>query len=154
MSPEVNQNVVVVGAGLAGAAAALAAAECGAHVHLLEKQPQPGGSSVLSGGGFAFAGTDNQQEVGIDVLREDLRRCADGVGDPDLIEAYVEHQHETYRWLADHGVLFSSLQVGSGNSRPRVLRTDPHQALADSSMSRQVACGSRSGLSWSAFRVR
>jgi succinate dehydrogenase/fumarate reductase flavoprotein subunit len=45
-----RKHVVVCGAGLAGFAAAVTAQECGAHVTLLEKAPQPGGTTVLSGG--------------------------------------------------------------------------------------------------------
>lgn len=37
-------NIVVVGGGLAGYCAALAAAEAGGHVLLVEKQPTPRGS--------------------------------------------------------------------------------------------------------------
>lgn len=46
-------DVVVVGFGYAGAAAALAAAAEGAHVALLEKGPHPGGTSILSSGSAA-----------------------------------------------------------------------------------------------------
>lgn len=50
-------DMVAVGAGLAGHCAALAAAEAGATVLLLEKETRIGGSTVLSGGFFALAGT-------------------------------------------------------------------------------------------------
>src|SRR3990172_7570583 len=48
-------DVVVVGYGFAGGIAAIAAHDCGARVLLLEKMPHPGGISILSGGGGAFA---------------------------------------------------------------------------------------------------
>src|SRR3972149_5511064 len=48
-------DVVVVGYGFAGAIAAIAAQNSGARVLLLEKMPHPGGISILSGGGIAFA---------------------------------------------------------------------------------------------------
>ena len=48
-------DVVVVGYGFAGGIAAIAAHDCGARVLLLEKMPHPGGISILSGGGIAFA---------------------------------------------------------------------------------------------------
>jgi len=47
-------EVLVLGAGMAGHCAALAAAEAGADVLLLEKAAQPGGSSAMAGGIFLF----------------------------------------------------------------------------------------------------
>ena len=48
-------DVVVVGYGFAGAVSAIAAHDAGAKILLLEKMPHPGGISILSGGGVAFA---------------------------------------------------------------------------------------------------
>src|SRR3546814_8184356 len=59
-------DVVVVGGGLAGHSAAIEASKAGKSVVVLEKMPEIGGSTVLSGGSFAFAGTPDQaeQEIG------------------------------------------------------------------------------------------
>ena len=51
---------------LAGIAAAMEGASTGAQVMLLEKQQRTGGSSELSGGLFAFSGTDMQKAAGIE----------------------------------------------------------------------------------------
>ena len=59
-------DVIVVGAGLAGHCAALEAARLGASVALLDREPQTGGATVLSGGSFAFAGTALQKSLGYD----------------------------------------------------------------------------------------
>ena len=48
-------DVVVVGYGFAGAVSAITAHDAGAEVLLIEKMPHPGGISILSGGGVAFA---------------------------------------------------------------------------------------------------
>ena len=48
-----ERDVVVVGSGLAGLAAAYEAKQAGADVVILEKMKTYGGNSVLSGGGFA-----------------------------------------------------------------------------------------------------
>ena len=48
-------DVIVVGYGLAGGASAIVAHDARAKVLLLEKMPHPGGISILSGGGIAFA---------------------------------------------------------------------------------------------------
>ena len=45
-------DVIVVGYGFAGGAAAIAAADAGASVALLEKMPDPGGISITAGGGL------------------------------------------------------------------------------------------------------
>lgn len=48
-------DVVVVGFGFAGGASAIAAADAGARVLLIEKMPQPGGISICSAGGIRIA---------------------------------------------------------------------------------------------------
>ena len=72
-------DVIVIGGGLAGYCASLEAAAAQANVLLLEKQPQAGGSTALSGGFLAFAGTDLQKTAGIDDssarLADDLRKA-------------------------------------------------------------------------------
>ena len=60
-----DYDVIVVGAGVAGLAAAVAAADAGASVLLVEGQKQIGGSSRLSGGHFYAAGTSVQTEAGV-----------------------------------------------------------------------------------------
>lgn len=122
--------LVVVGGGAAGFAAALEAAQAGAQVLLLEKMAEIGGSSAMSGGCLAFAGTDLQREQGIvdsaDLLRHDLIEVGQSQNDPDLVDAYVTHQLQTYEWLRAQGVAFSpSLDVSSGQSVPRVHTVDP-----------------------------
>lgn len=104
-------DIVVVGAGMAGNAAALSAAETGAKVCLLEKGDQFGGSSLQSGGALAFAGTDMQAGLGIrdsaDLLRQDLLLSGGGKCDPEVVEAYIDHQLETFNWLRAHGAEFT-----------------------------------------------
>nr|WP_229655794.1 FAD-dependent oxidoreductase [Pantoea sp. 201603H] len=60
-------DVVVVGFGFAGAAAALAAHDSGARVLLIEKMPDPGGISICAGGGVRTV-TDRQK--GLEYLRK------------------------------------------------------------------------------------
>jgi succinate dehydrogenase/fumarate reductase flavoprotein subunit len=48
-------DVIVVGFGAAGGVSAITAHDAGAKVLLIEKMPHPGGISILSGGGVAFA---------------------------------------------------------------------------------------------------
>ena len=93
-------GLLVVGAGLAGYAAALEAARLGAQVLLLEKTAQPGGSSIMSSGCMAFAGTDLQRAAGVvdsaDLLRRDLLEVGQHQNDPGLVQAYAIHQGEAF----------------------------------------------------------
>ena len=127
-------DVVVIGGGLAGYCAALEAAAANADVLLLEKQPQVGGSSVLSGGFFAFAGTDMQKAAGIadsnERLFDDLRKAGGGENDEKLLNVYVEQQLATYEWLKSIGVTFRTVELSSAQSVPRTHPLDP-QALID-----------------------
>ena len=52
---DVETDVVVVGFGFAGGVSAVAAADAGAEVTIVEKMPNPGGISILAGGGIATA---------------------------------------------------------------------------------------------------
>jgi fumarate reductase flavoprotein subunit len=128
-----ERPVVVLGAGLAGHCAALAAAEAGATVLLLERAKRPGGSTLQSSGTFAFCGTDLQRRAGIvdspDRLRTDLLKASGGRADPALIDLYVAHQAEAYEWLKRHGVQFDELALSSNMSVPRSHPTRPAQMM-------------------------
>lgn len=127
-------DVIVVGGGLAGYCAALEAAAANAQVLLFEKQPEIGGSSVLSGGFFAFAGTAMQAAAGVEDsggrLYDDLRKAGGEQNDERLLRVYVDHQLATYEWLQKIGTEFKPLQLSSAQSVPRTHPVDP-QLLID-----------------------
>src|SRR5262249_23695252 len=150
----IQTQLLVIGGGMAGFAAALEAAEAGIDVVLLEKQEETGGSSAMSGGCLAFAGTDLQAQQGIedsaDLLRLDLLEVGKHENDPALVDTYVAHQLETYQWLRAHGVVFSpSVEASSGQSVPRAHNIDPAdtvrllQRLAEASGRVQVLMSTR-----------
>ena len=126
-------EIVVVGGGLAAHCAALQAQEEGARVLMMEKEAQVGGSTVLSGGSFAFAGTDLQKKNGIDddgeKLFEDLRRVGEYGNDEAVVRTYVDGQLDTYHWLARHGVVFERIFLAAGQSVPRAHSHDPKLAI-------------------------
>ena len=128
-------EVIIVGGGMAGFCAALELVEAGIDVMLLEKQAEVGGSSVMSGGSFAFAGTDLQRRNGIEdnseLLFADLRRVGSYQNDERLVRAYVDHQLGTYRWFAEHGVNFEKLFLAAGQSVPRSHSRNPREVLED-----------------------
>lgn len=128
-----SYNLIVVGAGMAGLCAAAEAAAQGATVLVLEKEAGFGGSSLLSGRYMAFAGTDLQQKEGIDdhsrFLVDDMLAVGEGKNEAALVEAYGEHQLETYEWLVSKGVQFHKVQAVSGHSVPRGHTITPQQAI-------------------------
>ncbi len=126
-------DVIVAGGGLAGHCAALEAAASGVEVLLLEKQEKTGGSTVISGGSFGFAGTELQRKHGIEdsdaVLFEDLRKVGGYLNDESLVRAYVSHQLDTYHWLASHGVAYERIFLAAGQSVPRGHSRNPREVL-------------------------
>jgi len=126
-------DLVVVGAGLAGHSAAIEASKAGARVVVLEKMPDIGGSTILSGGSFAFAGTPEQARQGIqdsaELLERDLKACADRDAAHELIHAYVEHQFAAYELLRQLGVVFDPVQFSSNQSVPRSHPTSPQRVI-------------------------
>jgi len=121
-------GVLVLGSGLAGCAALLAAAEAGQFAVMLEKTSEIGGSTVKSAGLSAFAGTADQLAQGIadsvELLRKDLLEVGRHRNDERLVDLYCEHQLETYEWLKGHGVQYGEVHAASGQSAPRSHPTD------------------------------
>lgn len=123
-------DFLVVGGGLAGFAAALTAAQAGLQVVVLEKTAHTGGSSAMSGGCLAFAGTDLQRKHGIEdsspLLFSDMVDVGKGECDESLVRLYTDNQLHTYEWLTRNGVVFSdAIEAASGQSVPRVHNVDP-----------------------------
>jgi fumarate reductase flavoprotein subunit len=116
-------DLVIVGAGGAGFAAAIEAADKGAEALILEKMPVMGGSSIICGGALAFSGTDMQAAEGIkdsnELLYSDLMKVGGNMNSPSLVKAYVDNQLETYEWLKTLGAKFLKVGIASGMSVPR-----------------------------------
>lgn len=127
-------DVVVVGAGIAGYSAAIAAARAGASCLLLEKQARGGGSSVLSGGFFALYGTPEQAEAGVEDsasrLLDDLWDVSGHRADRALLEVYVDQNRALHDWLTSLGVVFSEPELSSGQSVARSHQTDMRRLVS------------------------
>src|SRR5215468_7374412 len=103
MHPEIE--ILVIGAGACGLAAAIAAHDRGAAVAIIEKRASPGGNSSLSTGSIPGAGTRFQRAAGIEDsparLVEDLMRIAGDTDCPQLVERLAEQSAATVEWLVD-----------------------------------------------------
>jgi fumarate reductase flavoprotein subunit len=139
-------DVLVLGAGQAGLTAAVAAAQQGARVLVLEKLEHPGGSTSMSSGLTAYAGTDEQRALGIqdtpESLRADILAAGQHRNDEALVDAYCREQLTTYRWLKDLGVEYGHVHAASGQSVPRSHSTDPSRMI-DTLVRRAEELGAR-----------
>lgn len=106
-----NYDVVVVGAGAAGLASAIEAAEKGAKVAVLEKMPMVGGSTVLSGGIVYGTGSEAQKKLGIQDSVSDLVKYwserAENKNDVEKLTFVAERSGKTIDWLVKLGVKFA-----------------------------------------------
>ncbi|KAL4732779.1 hypothetical protein ACLX1H_001799 [Fusarium chlamydosporum] len=121
-------DVLIVGSGNAGLAAALSAAESGANnVLLIDKCPEAwvGGNSYFTAGAFRIAhsglkdllpivnNVSHEQAGKIDLapytekdFQDDMDRVCMGRSDPDLAKTLIQNSNATIKWLASHGIRF------------------------------------------------
>jgi 3-oxo-5alpha-steroid 4-dehydrogenase len=110
--PHTDYDVLVVGFGLAGVCAAIAAAERGVRVLAVDRA-LGGGASALSGGVvYAGGGTPYQKEAGYDEdadsMFDYLRQEVGGVVDNDTLRRFCDGSVEQLAWLERHGAQFGS----------------------------------------------
>jgi len=98
-------DLLVIGAGACGLAAAITAADAGLSVAILEKSDRPGGNSALSTGSVPASGSRFQREAGIvddaETHIRDLMQIAGDTDDPALVRRMAEVSAETVEWLID-----------------------------------------------------
>lgn len=104
-------DVCVLGAGAAGLAAAIEAADGGCRVLVLEAAAEVGGSSALSGGVIYAGGTSVQRDHGItdDSVRAVYERYLDvnrWAVEPGVAQAFAEGGRDAVEWLRGFGVRF------------------------------------------------
>lgn len=122
---QVDYDVIVIGSGAAGLAAAVAAGDAGARVLVVEADTQVGGSSRLSGGHFYAAGTSIQEAAGehgdsAEAMFEHYMTLNQWLVEPAVVRAYCERSAPTLEWLHGLGVEFPVAQLyasGVGSTR-------------------------------------
>ena len=126
-------DVIVIGAGGSGLAAACSAAEFGGRVLVLEKRPQPGGTTGIAVGSFTAAGTIWQRKTGIDdnplAHDEDAGKFArpeiEARNNHQLRQWFLHHSAETLEWLAGFGLSFVGPFPEPPNRVPRMHNVVP-----------------------------
>ena len=116
---EKTVDVVVLGAGGAGVAAAIEAVDAGATVALLEKMPQIGGTTATSQGMIGAYESKFTKERDVHYTFEEmygnLMSNASYRLDPELTAVTIEKSGETIDWMADRlGMNFYDVIVGYG----------------------------------------
>ncbi|SDK10620.1 flavocytochrome c [Natronincola ferrireducens] len=108
---EYTTDVVVIGGGGAGLAAAVSAHENGAKVILAEKMPRLGGNTILAGSAFNAVDPGRQEKQGIedslDLHFTQTYEGGDKVGNTELIRTFVEGAYPAIEWLEGLGLEFA-----------------------------------------------
>lgn len=103
-------DVIVIGAGGAGLAAAVQANQNGASVIVIEKQASIGGNTILSGGAFNAVRDGSEEAIAnedsVQKHYEQTIQGGDNEGDPELVRTLVENAYDGLEWLKSLGMEF------------------------------------------------
>lgn len=119
-------DVVIVGSGFAGLAAAAEASGLGAKTIVLEKMPTYGGNSIINGGEYNAWDSElhlrqklNLGEDSVALHTEDSLKGGDRYGFPELVGVMTNGAEPALNWMIDEGGL---------KLRPVLNRTGGHTA--------------------------
>lgn len=120
-----SADIVVIGAGGAGMAAAMQAVQNGAtNVVILEKMPQTGGNTIRTTGGMNAAATELQAAEGIEdsveLMIEDTMKGGKNLNDPELVKVLAEKSADGVKWVAENGGDLSEVGMFGGASVKRI----------------------------------
>lgn len=125
-------DIVIVGAGGAGMAAALSAKDAGMNPVILEKMPIAGGNTLKSSGGMNASETKFQEAQGIEdsneLFFEDTLKGGKGTNDQDLLHYLVDNSASAIDWLDSMGITLDNISYSGGASVKRIHR--PHDGSA------------------------
>ena len=121
-----NYDVVIIGSGGTGLAAAIQANELGMKVAVVEKEEELGGNTNRASSGMNAAETNVQLQHGVidnvaDFYHETYK---DGgrLNDKDMLGYFVYHTAPAIDWLADHNIELDDITVTGGMSKKRTHR--------------------------------
>ncbi|MGB9791806.1 MAG: flavocytochrome c [Thermacetogeniaceae bacterium] len=122
-------DVVVIGSGFAGLAAAIEARNAKASVKVIDKMPTPGGNSTINGGDFSAAGTKMQAEMGIkdspELMLQDMLKAGLYLNHVNKARIVAENSNEALEWVMNYlGVKFGRIVYHGGHSVPRSHETE------------------------------
>ena len=112
-----SYDVIVVGSGGAGSAAAHAASRDGARVLVVTKDPIGCSDSKIAEGIVTVRGVAEESDSH-EVLSDNLRLAGGDLPVPEITEAFAEDSEEAYDWLRRQGV---RPRIDSKNGGPVVL---------------------------------
>jgi fumarate reductase flavoprotein subunit len=112
MGTDPDFDVVVIGAGGAGLAAAVSAAEAGADVLVIEAADKVGGATSVAGGSFMAAGTPVQADAGYpgdtaDAFFDHYLTFNRWDVEPAIVRRFCDAALATFEWLRGLGVGFA-----------------------------------------------
>ncbi len=120
-------DVLVVGAGFAGLAAAIEAKQAGSSVLVIDKMQVIGGNSSINGGDMAAVGTQLQKEAGVEdsveLMVQDMLKAGLMYNHVEKTRTVAEKSLEAVEWATGLGVQFGKLNFHGGHSVPRTVTT-------------------------------
>ena len=121
-----HADVVVIGAGGAGMAAAISAYDAGAKVVIIEKMPFVGGNTIRATGGINAAETPQQAKMGIkdsiDQMIKDTMKGGHNKNNPELVKVLAENSSDAVQWLIKLGGDFNDVGFMGGATNKRCHR--------------------------------
>ncbi len=116
---DVKTDVIVIGSGFAGLAAAIEAKNAGASVLVLEKRSACGGNSIMSDGGMAVASSSLQKRQSIkdspELMYQDMLKAGLNLNESSLAKIVAQNSNSTLEWLINSlGVQFQDKLVAVG----------------------------------------
>lgn len=122
---KLDANMVVIGGGGTGVAAALTAIEQGiTSIVLLEKRAALGGNATMAAGFLFAAGSRHQREAGAEISRDTAFKESMAYhhykANPRILRTFINTSAETLQWLEDQGVVYEWDGVMNAH-RPRDL---------------------------------